>query len=694
MSEHQSDIAEAPAVDPNRPRKGFGVHAGWRDLAALRPLRSSLTLRVILAFVAFGMAVLVGVAGIIYYSGRVGLEREVVSSLTVLAAEKEVRLDGWFAQKVDANSGARCRPDRPKRAAALLTTARNGAEADAARARLGDFLSGVAVRTGKSFFSMFALDGQTGQILVATNAMDNGKFKEDRPYFTEGKKGAFVQGPYFSVPEGGPTVVFSAPINAADGKLLGVLAGRANIAELQAIASGPANARTTDDNFIVNRAGLFVTQPRFIPDRVVLRLGTQAAYLKDCLAGNSGADFTQDYRLVPVIAIHRWIAAGSLCLIVKVDEAEALAPVVVFRNAILFTAIVALIAALGISIVIGRSITRPSRTCRPVPSASAAASVTFVCTEGRRTAGVLAREFNRMTLSLSASELEQKRQAEALQISNVLLERANTALAVENTERRRAQDEVLALNQTLERRVAARSAEAARRPMASVETFAYAASHDLKAPLRVIDNASKWLEEDLAEYLTGENLENMQLLRGRVGRMERLLDDLAEYSRVGRATDGRYGEIVTGDVLMGNVLALLPPSEDFVIKISLGFARIQVCRMPLQQILINLGQQRHQASRQGDRVHRGDGGGCRHGLRICGQGRRPRHSGEVPGPDIQDVPDPQARDQVEGSGMGLAMVRKNIEVYGGTFSLDSVEGQGSVFRFTWPKHQQMTGAAA
>jgi signal transduction histidine kinase len=47
------------------------------------------------------------------------------------------------------------------------------------------------------------------------------------------------------------------------------------------------------------------------------------------------------------------------------------------------------------------------------------------------------------------------------------------------------------------------------------------------------------------------------------------------------------------------------------------------------------------------------------------------------------------RDRVEGSGMGLAMVRKNIEVFGGTIKLESAEGGGSVFCFTWPKAQQM-----
>src|ERR1700742_3942938 len=123
---------------------------------------------------------------------------------------------------------------------------------------------------------------------------------------------------------------------------------------------------------------------------------------------------------------------------------------------------------------------------------------------------------------------------------------------------------------------------------AELQEFAYAAAHDLKAPLRVIDNASRWLEEDLQEHLTDETRANMDLLRGRVARMEKLLDDLLEYSRIGRKTDERYGEIISGDALMDNVLALLAPPERFSVTTNPYFASILVPRMPLQQILMNL----------------------------------------------------------------------------------------------------------
>jgi len=226
-----------------------------------------------------------------------------------------------------------------------------------------------------------------------------------------------------------------------------------------------------------------------------------------------------------------------------------------------------------------------------------------------------------------------------------------------------------------------------------LDEFAYVASHDLKAPLRVIENASHWLEEDLAEHLTDETRSSMQLLRGRVKRMERLLDDLLEYSRVGRKFDERFAEMVTGDVLTNNILELLSPPESFAVVVDPRFAEIRVARMPLQQILMNLigNAIKHHDKKQGriEVTVEGDGENYIFAVKDDGPGIPKQYHDTV----FKMFQTLKPRDQVEGSGMGLAIVRKNVELFGGTIELDSDGGRGAVFRLTWPKRQRLKGVA-
>ena len=262
-----------------------------------------------------------------------------------------------------------------------------------------------------------------------------------------------------------------------------------------------------------------------------------------------------------------------------------------------------------------------------------------------------------------------------------------------------AADRVFEINNDISERKKAEEAslrdmQALMRSNKELDEFAYAASHDLKAPLRVIDNASKWLEEDLSPYLTGENRENMNLLRGRVARLERLLEDLLEYSRIGRKTDKRSTETLSGQKLLEDVLELLSPPEGFTVSLSPSLAGVEVRRMPLQQIFMNLigNAIKHHHRKTGNiEVSVEDAGAYfRFAVRDDGPGIPAQFHEQI----FKMFQTLKPRDQVEGSGMGLAMVHKYVEVSGGTIALESAEGQGSTFRFTWPKQQRNEGEIA
>lgn len=222
-----------------------------------------------------------------------------------------------------------------------------------------------------------------------------------------------------------------------------------------------------------------------------------------------------------------------------------------------------------------------------------------------------------------------------------------------------------------------------------LDEFAYVASHDLRAPLRVIDNATNWLKEDLEQYLDEDSRETMALLQSRVARMEKLLDDLLEYSRIGRKVDPRSKEMVKGNKLMEEVQFLLSPPEGFQVKTSSEFNTLKLYRMPLQQVFLNLINNaiKHHDKKEGT-------------IQISVEST-PKNfvfTVEDDGPGIPKQFHEQVfkmfqtlkpRDRVEGSGMGLAIVQKHIQHFGGSIILDSEEGKGAKFQFSWPKAQDL-----
>jgi signal transduction histidine kinase len=153
--------------------------------------------------------------------------------------------------------------------------------------------------------------------------------------------------------------------------------------------------------------------------------------------------------------------------------------------------------------------------------------------------------------------------------------------------------------------------------------------------------------------------------------------------------DRRFAEIINGSALMDNILALLSPPKGFRVEVSRSFADIDVPRMPLQQILMNLISNaiKHHHKTEGciKVTVEDDDGMYAFAVEDDGPGIPAQFHEQV----FKMFQTLKPRDRVEGSGMGLAMVRKNVEVYGGTIKLESSEGGGSVFRFSWPKTQQM-----
>ncbi|MGE6760000.1 sensor histidine kinase [Corallococcus interemptor] len=238
----------------------------------------------------------------------------------------------------------------------------------------------------------------------------------------------------------------------------------------------------------------------------------------------------------------------------------------------------------------------------------------------------------------------------------------------------KTKDELLAEVQGLRR--------ALRQNSADLEQFTYVASHDLRAPLRGISNLSQWLEEDLGPQVGPGARKQLELLRGRVQRMEVMLDGLLEYSRAGRLH--QTPEPVEVDRLIHEVMARLAPRPAARLEIRPGMPVLFTERVALEQVFLHLlSNALKHAGREDVRIRvEVEAASASHHFSVAddGQGIAPRYHEKIWSPFQTLV----SRDKVEGAGMGLSVVKKLVEGRGGRAWVESAEGAGTTFHFTWP----------
>ena len=257
------------------------------------------------------------------------------------------------------------------------------------------------------------------------------------------------------------------------------------------------------------------------------------------------------------------------------------------------------------------------------------------------------------------------------------------------SERKRQEQALQELNTTLEERIRDRTAALERtngeleRSNRELDKFAYVASHDLKSPLRAIENLAQWISSDAASLLPAESQVHLEKMQGRVKRMEKLLDDLLAYSRAGRY---QYKiEKVNVQTIVQDAIYLLSPPPEFTFALEAEVPDYVGQRVPLETVLRNLlgnaikhhnrpdGYVRVTAQDLGERIE--------FVVSDDGPGIEPQFHERI----FEMFQTLQPRDKVEGSGMGLTIVKKLIESLGGTINIESSEGAGATFRFVWMK---------
>jgi PAS domain S-box-containing protein len=215
-----------------------------------------------------------------------------------------------------------------------------------------------------------------------------------------------------------------------------------------------------------------------------------------------------------------------------------------------------------------------------------------------------------------------------------------------------------------------------------LDQFAYVVSHDLKAPLRAINNLSEWIVEDMPE-MPEEVSTNLGLLRGRILRMENLINGVLDYSRIGRTKIEK--ETIDLKLMLNQVVETIVPTQGFEVSIDDNLPNIYGANILLYQVFSNI---ISNAVKYNDEPI---------GKIECNYTEIPDfHQFTITdnGPGIAEeyrekvfgvFQTIEARDKKESTGIGLSIVKKIIEEQGGEIYIESEGDSGTSFVFTLPK---------
>jgi len=231
---------------------------------------------------------------------------------------------------------------------------------------------------------------------------------------------------------------------------------------------------------------------------------------------------------------------------------------------------------------------------------------------------------------------------------------------------------------TLSMRIAQRNIEL-KRSNDDLYNFAHSASHDLKSPLNAIGNIVGWIEDDCGDILPAASRQHLNILKSRCDRMKKLLDDLLGYSRIGKL-DFSEQSINIG-IMAREIFELQEDAHRFTL--TTDKTTLMLPRVPLEIILRNL---ISNAIR-----HHNQGNGH---IEVKCQKRKEYYHISVfdDGPGIPSELHERAmemfqtlrpRDEVEGSGIGLAMINKLLEHFHGRLEIHENGAQGTEMRVVW-----------
>ncbi|MBW7990596.1 MAG: PAS domain S-box protein [Planctomycetes bacterium] len=218
-----------------------------------------------------------------------------------------------------------------------------------------------------------------------------------------------------------------------------------------------------------------------------------------------------------------------------------------------------------------------------------------------------------------------------------------------------------------------------------LQEFVSIVSHDLKAPLRGIKTLANWILSDCSDKLGDEANEQVNLLLERVERMYSLIEGTLQYSRAGRAVENKIQ--VDLNTFVPEIISMVDPPKNITVTIENEMPVIECDEIHIMQIFQNLlSNAIKYMDKSKGRIKIGcvqKNGSWEFSVADNGPGIEEKHFERI-FKIFQALP---TSPDFEGTGVGLTVVKKIVELYDGRIWVESKVGEGSTFFFTLPKQK-------
>ncbi|MHA1444952.1 MAG: histidine kinase dimerization/phospho-acceptor domain-containing protein, partial [Candidatus Hodarchaeales archaeon] len=460
-----------------------------------------------------------------FENGRAALEEKTFDHLTTAAILKEAAISEWINDKVIAIGVIKKLVEYD-----IVTTLKHSeAELEVneeSHMAVIDVFNKVLMEE-PSFFEFFVIDSDTEFVHLSTDDKQIGKIKSNRPYFEEGKEGTFVQNIYYSVTTNEPAMTISIPVKNESDTVVAVFAGRINLSIIGGIMTERSGLGETGETYLVNKFNFLMSPLRF-GEESEFYMGIYSEGVLDCLQHNNGVGLYDDYRGIPVIGSYRWMSERELCIMAEIDQSEAFASIIGLRNMIISTIFGIGIIVTFLGIFVSSSFSNPIKKLtdkiRVVSKGDFDIEGDINFRESKDEIGELTRSFKKMAhdlhkITVSRDELDK-----------------------EIIERQKAEEKITKQNIQLKKLDKLKS------------DFLNVTSHELRTPMTAMKGYLQMLMGKKFGKLTDEQVKTLDVILRNTNRLDNLVADILDTSRLESGTMKFMPELVDTKKLMDEVV--------------------------------------------------------------------------------------------------------------------------------------------